>query len=268
MPPKQQAASTQEIHVALGQNAFPVKTVAADMSRQAAVASCSGAMPAETAVADSVDADAVDADPPNPFLMPVPTTASAVVCPTLVHSEFEPPNPFLSEPPKLSEALSRSEDVFQRMALLDGDSSNPLVLRKAELIEAHYGDHRVFQQLKSDANGNITLEAWRDWITATHKERGAKGDQWCAGLNKALSLHNNDLEEKSRQAAKDAARWTEIEAETEALFHRIAGLGDDDSRETISKAELADAHYGDYGVFQEMDADESGQVTLEEWHAW
>ena len=62
--------------------------------------------------------------------------------------------------------------------------------------------------------------------------------------------------------------WEAIRAEAELVFGLVASLNADEDKNTMSKAELIKAHNGDFKLFEQLDGDSDGRVTLDEWHTF
>ena len=61
-------------------------------------------------------------------------------------------------------------------------------------------------------------------------------------------------------------QWHALEEEAELVFQKVASI--DGNPDLMSKAELVRAYHGDFKVFEDIDGDSDGNVTLDEWHAW
>ena len=75
---------------------------------------------------------------------------------------------------------------------------------------------------------------------------------------------NEPIEAGADQPA--ATEWGDIQTDAESVFRLVAGLTPDDDESTISKPELIKAHHGDFKLFEQLDADSDGRITIDEWH--
>ena len=73
-----------------------------------------------------------------------------------------------------------AEAVFQAIASRDGDASS---MTKEELVAANAGDFKLFHEMDTVADGQISSEEWHGFLQRTHEEKSVdggweKGEEW------------------------------------------------------------------------------------------
>jgi len=147
-------------------------------------------------------------------------------------------------------------DLLESMSM-QKDEVEP-VFQKEELVEAHEGDFKIFEKMDSDSDGNITKQEWRDFISKTEEEKGEKkGERWRNNLLNTLTTNIGQIRLEAAKRGQDCDR----------IFRLLATMSVEpgETLEHFSKDELLEAHDGDFHIFEKMDSDSDGKVTLQEW---
>jgi len=113
---------------------------------------------------------------------------------------------------------------------------------------------------------------WLTWIKATHHEKQAlktdAGNHWLDSLLTQLEAGFDDFDERYNAESGLDAAWAESSQEAEDVFKLVAARHPDGDHISITKEELVKAHDGDYGIFDKIDVDSDGNLTLDEWYDW
>lgn len=110
-----------------------------------------------------------------------------------------------------------AESVFRLLAGLTPDDES--TISKLELIKAHHGDFKLFEQLDVDSDGRITIDEWHRFLQSKHVEMGGKGDAWLRSL-----LHT--LRQNIKQGDSDRSHEGRTLPEDQSVLEATAAAPD------------------------------------------
>ena len=176
--------------------------------------------------------------------------------------------------------LPLRSDVEQIVAALDSDNDGKLSVNEVKalysrLLGVDEADIPDDHQVSTSANATLTpfptnYRIKQDVVAFSTMDDAARVSHLCCTMTAkevvqyriraGLSAYN---QEDLRKNPSARSGWDAFAAEVEEVYSKLAAQDDDDS--LMSKEELVRAHQGDHGLFEQLDADADGNVTLEEW---
>jgi len=148
-----------------------------------------------------------------------------------------------------AEHAEAAHEVFKLVSSAGGDMDS---MRKEDFVKAK-GDPDFFDMMDTDEDGVAVVSEWYSFLTAQSAGRGESGNKWLGEYLAELKKQVLTFVDENEQNATE-------------VFHLLAEEGGD--MFTIRKEDLVRAHKGDFKIYEAMDGDADGSVTIAEWRDW
>ena len=136
--------------------------------------------------------------------------------------------------------------------------------------------------MDTNSDGTIDLQEWTAYLQGIHDKKGKeKGDKYlnrCCAVFRCVRRREAPylplltgrifatLEFNVKELIADRAEWLGLEDEVSEVFTKVSLLDGDPN--TMDKACLVAAQRGDFQLFEKIDTNEDGQITVDEWHEY
>jgi len=148
------------------------------------------------------------------------------------------------------------------------------IFKKEDLWKAQGGCLGLYDKIDVDAVGHVSREIWLEFFHKVYRMKGIKlgVDKAEAWLRMYLSkiTRNMGVDDLISKVTASHAGYCGMSpaqnAECKVTFEMLAHLGMADDR--FKKEDLIIAQGADFGIFEEIDVDEVGYVTVKPWMDW